>query len=278
MKQQIRTISTIFILLLPIALFLYYYLWFSFIVDLQLIDTLYRYSAGLIQPTLVVSVFAIFIFIYLLLIKTFNLRFADIGLKRDKLFKGIVLTFILWFAVQVTDGFVVIITHGSLHFHYIWSYNMIIDTFGRFISQLFGNALFEEIIFRGFILTQLMVILTIYLRKRWAVFYAIIISSIIFSLIHIPVRLYRGELQQYFNIFEPSGMFALIILGVIFALIYIRTENLFFLIGIHTLFNAPMPLFESSYIQPILFLLIIMTTLLYHKINFVVNPKKTNAV
>ena len=276
--QDIRTIRPIFILLLPIAVFLYYYLWFFFIGDLQIINTLFQYSTRLIQPTLVIGGLAIFLFIYLLLIKTFKLRFTDIGLKKDRLFKGIVLTFILWFSVQATDALILIITQGNLHFHNIWSYNMIIDAIGNFIAQVFGNALFEEIFFRGFILTQLIVILTIYVRKRWAVFYAIIISSIIFSLTHIPVRLYRGELQQYFNIFEPSGMIALIIIGVIFALIYIRTDNLFFLIGIHTLSNAPMPLFESSYRDPIFFILFIIITLFYHKINVAVNPKKTNAV
>lgn len=276
--QDIRKVRPIFILLLPIALFLYLYLWFFFIGDLQIINTLFQYSTGLIQPTLVIMGLAIFLFIYLLIIKTLNLRYTDLGLKRDKLFKGIVLTFLLWSSVQATDALILIITQGNLHFHHIWSYNMIIDAIGSFIAQVFGNALFEEIFFRGFILTQLIVILTIYLRKRWAVFYAIIISSIIFSLIHIPVRLYRGELQQYFNIFEPGGMIALIIIGVIFALIYIRTDNLFFLIGIHTLSNAPMPLFESSYREPVFFILFIIITLFYHKINVAVNPKKTNAV
>jgi hypothetical protein len=70
----------------------------------------------------------------------------------------------------------------------------------------------------------------------------LIISQIIFALVHIPNRVYLGL---------GAGEIALDLLlltvwGVLFTLIYLRTDNIFLVAGIHALGNAPTSLFAPQ--------------------------------
>src|SRR5262249_59034559 len=67
---------------------------------------------------------------------------------------------------------------------------------GALVAQLFGNALYEEIFFRGVLLRQIYWRLgpeTTHLQKFQKVAIALAISQSLFALIHLPILLSGGS-------------------------------------------------------------------------------------
>src|SRR5690606_28345218 len=103
-------------------------------------------------------------------------------------------------------------------------------------AQLLGNALYEEVVFRGFLLPQL------FLELRGAgtalaLVLAPVVSQALFAVAHVPNRLWvtglaPGEL--------PGALLPLFLMGLFFALLYLLTVNLFAVVGVHALNNAQM--------------------------------------
>ena len=113
---------------------------------------------------------------------------------------------------------------------------------GGFIAQFLGNALHEETIFRGFLIGQLWVAFNA--KSRGSVkplVLALVVSQVLFALCHIPNRIfvkdvYGGELI--------GDQLMLFVYGLIFASLFLVTDNLFVAVGIHALWNDPLPLLE----------------------------------
>ena len=109
------------------------------------------------------------------------------------------------------------------------------------LAQLFGTALVEEIIFRGYLLTQVRE----KLHRRWlgsarrALIPALLISQFSFAVFHLPGHIASGLGPVDIVI----DLVRLTLLGTLFALLYLRTGNLFIGIGIHSLSNNPTALF-----------------------------------
>lgn len=103
-------------------------------------------------------------------------------------------------------------------------------------AQLFGNALYEEVAFRGFLLPQF------FRRFRRlgpaaAFVLAPLLSQLLFALAHVPNRLWVTGLVPA-NL--PGSLIPLFVLGLYFALVYLLTDNLFAVVGLHSLINVPM--------------------------------------
>lgn len=113
---------------------------------------------------------------------------------------------------------------------------------GVLIGQVFGNALFEELAYRGFVFPQLYLRLHGDGERPWHGFLlTLLISQALFALVHIPNRLYLGMSAG-----EIAADLAMLIgWGVLFTLIYMRTDNIFLVTGVHALGNAPTTLFTS---------------------------------
>lgn len=84
----------------------------------------------------------------------------------------------------------------------------------RMILYLIIAPIFEEIIFRKYILTKLL--------KRYSIFISIVISSIYFSLFHLPSYL---------------SLMPTLIFGIIACIVYIKTRNIIYPIFLHFLYN-----------------------------------------
>jgi membrane protease YdiL (CAAX protease family) len=103
---------------------------------------------------------------------------------------------------------------------------------GLLIAQLFGNALYEEILFRAVLLDQL----ALKLQDRRVGFpLALVGSQTGFALLHVPNRL----LQGYTLPGMVEGLGLLFLMGLLFALVYHRTGNLLIAVGVHAVNNAP---------------------------------------
>jgi membrane protease YdiL (CAAX protease family) len=175
----------------------------------------------------------------------------DVGLRREHLGTGVLMTVVLWLFAQL--GIVVwqaafggpVGAGGPLDLNPLWNGGATV-VLGLLAAQLLGNALYEEITFRGFLLPQL------YLKmERWRdrpairIAAAVVLSVMMFALIHIPIRLWTGVTFAEL----PGSLLWVGLLGVVYAVIYLRTGNLFFTVGAHALSNAPTMLFvgDSGY-------------------------------
>jgi len=92
-------------------------------------------------------------------------------------------------------------------------------------------------------LTQFYLIVRQKFNNKAAVILAVFASQVLFSLIHIPNRIAGGSIVTTNFALELVVLF---LAGVILALIYIRTQNLIFLIGGHSLLNIPFNLIQTD--------------------------------
>ena len=77
---------------------------------------------------------------------------------------------------------------------------------------------------------------------RTAFLFALLTSQTVFTLVHVPGRLAGGvEVGDL-----PVFLAAPFVLGVLFALVYARTGNLFVTIGLHALINDPILLVDAG--------------------------------
>lgn len=163
----------------------------------------------------------IMVLIVYILIKKYNhgkfsLDFIGMKLKKES-FKHLVLGFVIALLMQITL-YIIAIVLGSYKF--VGSdfanypiYEVIISIIIAFIMMAFAGFC-EEIVFRGIMLK--------YLMKSKGKVFAIMISSITFSLLHIG----RGGDNIMFFIFAVAA-------GAVFAGLYIITDSLYLPIGLH---------------------------------------------
>ena len=113
---------------------------------------------------------------------------------------------------------------------------------GQLVAQLFGTALLEEAVFRGFLLRQLLA----RARARYgpggrALAIATAAHAFVFALYHIPVRIHQG-----FHGLDLVGSLAIVWLGgVLASYLYLRSGNLLIVVALHALFNTQAPLVGS---------------------------------
>jgi membrane protease YdiL (CAAX protease family) len=219
--------------------------------QLDLFTPVTRATGGLINDTLVANFFLLAIIVGGIMFAWGKLGPRDVGLRRENLGTGVLMTAVLWLVAQV--GIVAwqaifggpVGPGGPFDLNPLWQHGATV-VIGLLVAQLLGNALYEEITFRGFLLPQL------YLKlDRWRdrsalrLVLAVVLSVAMFALIHIPIRLWTGVTLAEL----PESLLWVGLLGVLFAVIYLRTGNLFFTVGAHALANAPTMLFvgDSGY-------------------------------
>lgn len=169
---------------------------------------------------------------------TSRLKLRDLGLSSN-LGKAIIFTALLWTLTQAALFVWQLIVLGAPQWNSAWQEMVPTFVLGTFISQILGNSLYEEIVFRGFIFVQLYLFLT-HRKIRRPLLTALLTSQVFFALLHIPMQLVREGVSWSGLLFWLT---ATGVAGIIFALCYAKTQNLFIAVGIHALFNAPVQLF-----------------------------------
>lgn len=213
---------------------------------------LQKWSHGLIDPNLVV--FGIFniILIFILLVRVEKIPLKKLGLINLK--QGIIVLFFVWLLSQLLTVAINLLLGQPIQIHTLWSKWEITYIIGFFIAMVLGTAFFEEIAFRGYLLPQFFFLI----KKRQKIVWAIICSSLLFSIFHIPSLLFIVQLSL------PSMLLRLLMLfmvGLISCFAYLRTGNIFVLVAIHALNNAPTPIFQST-LSPSMISVVLSFTLL----------------
>ena len=203
-------------------------------------------TGGLITLTLTLNAAALLVIVAGLVLRLGRLRAADLGLARSKLAPALAVTLALWTLAQIVGAAAAWIAGDGLALDSAWS-QPATGPIGALLAQLCGNAAFEEIIYRGFLLPQFYLLLATRLRERPALRLAaaLLASQTLFAVEHIPLRLYNGVLPA--ELLANLAMTA--VSGGFLCWIYLSTGNLFIAIGVHTLLNTPTPLLACG-IEP----------------------------
>ena len=218
-----------------------------------------RFTAGLIQPTLIFSAMRFLLAVVGVGIVAGGLRARDVGLDGDKLSNGALMVFGLWTVMQLVGMLPRLISSGEVALSPIWTPEKLPLIAGELIAQLFGNAFVEEVLFRGFLLTQVTLMLNERISSRgWRVTATVLISQLIFALSHIPQRIVSG----YSLAALGPNLIQLWLVGIVFAVLYLRTENVFIAVGVHTLVNAPVTILSMPSEAVAVFLPLILALVL----------------
>jgi hypothetical protein len=203
------------------------------------LDSLLAHLGGVVGPTFVASMFALAIQLVIFLGMA-RLSLRDVGVTTRGLLGGLLVGFWMWLAVQV-----VLLVGALVHGDGIaLDPNVDREHVRMLVDQVAGNALEEEIIFRGFLLVQVVLLARRLLgpRRRTAWMLGLVASQVFFALTHIPQRwiimdLHGGALITNLAFTAKSG--------IVFALIYIRTGKLGFAVAHHALGNLPFAMVDS---------------------------------
>jgi membrane protease YdiL (CAAX protease family) len=194
-----------------------------------------------VEPTLPGSLagFALFA---LIVFGIGGLRGRDVGWKAAAIGPAVLVTLGVWLAMQVVFVVMALRDGTPLALHEAWTVRGAGYVLGGLLAQLLGNALVEETEFQGFFLRQFF-----HKAKRGsgelvALALALIGSPSLFALVHVPNRVFIKGLTGQDLLTDLAGT---AVLGLLFAVVYLVTGNLFVSVGIHALRNAPTPLVQA---------------------------------
>lgn len=203
-------------------------------------DPLERATGGLINATLQANILNILLF-SIIVFGWGKLHPIDVGLDWNKLKQGIFLTVLLWL---LTQAIVLLINwiNGDIHLDPRWSERGVTVVLGALIAQLAGNALAEEMAYRGFYLSQFYIHNQAPVERErlaWAVLY----MASLFAASHLPNRIFHGFGLADF----PRDFIFLFMWGLLFSAVYLVSGNLFLAIGVHALMNQPTMITEAPF-------------------------------
>lgn len=199
-----------------------------------------RATWGLVTPQLLVGLFQLGVLVGGLVWLVGGIHPVHVGLDREDLSTGVSVTLAFWVVVQAV-GLVVAGASGTVTLSPLWQAIGARGMLSNLLAEVFGTAPMEESIYRGLFLTQgYLLARRVVPDRRTSLVLAVLGSQVLFALAHVPARLVVGT-----QLGLPLGQDLLLtfVLGLIFALVYLRTGNLFVAMGVHVLSNDPTSLF-----------------------------------
>ncbi|MFW9798984.1 MAG: CPBP family intramembrane glutamic endopeptidase [Candidatus Thorarchaeota archaeon] len=208
-----------------------------------IIQTIEVTSGGLVHRTLVLNALLLVGTVLGVLVLYGRLLGRDFGLWGRKLPLALAIGVMTWTLVQIIEGLAAFISTGVVELETGWNTEAP-ALIGLLIGMLFGTALYEEVGFRGFLLVQFdMKMRDITTNRYLQVTLALLVSQMFFTLIHIPWKVMNQgwTMTVFFDL-----VFSVFMNGLIYGVLYLRTENLFFVMGVHAFGNAPTSLVTPS--------------------------------
>lgn len=199
-------------------------------------------TGGWVNETWLVNLFLLCLEAVICLRWLAGVPFGDIGLGRKKLAPALAGTFLFWLALNGLSAAIGLVSGNGV----TWNRDLFSRPgveLGALIGQLLGNALLEEVVFRGFLFVQVVLLLERVAGRKRRFALAIAASQGVFALFHLPNRLYQG----YAGWEYAADFLGLLLLGACFALIFLWTDNLLLAAGVHALLNAPTLLVDAGH-------------------------------
>lgn len=179
-----------------------------------------------------------------------GLRPRDVGLRLVKLPEAMAVVACVWIVIQAAHAVAGLVSHQSLQWDDAWQRFGVTDRLLWLALMLFGPALTEETIFRGFFFPQLYLKCSGSRRTRFLV--AASAAAILFGLFHVPRHIVLSDMNA---IGISARVLAHALGGLLATAIYLRTRNLWLMIGLHGIENAPTRLVASPLPSELLLLL-----------------------
>ncbi|KAA0230475.1 CPBP family intramembrane metalloprotease [candidate division KSB1 bacterium] len=198
-----------------------------------------RASGGWLNATFQAGWISIMVIAGAVIMLVGRLRPFHFGIDLSKLGAGLLYAAMIWLLLNVFFLAFALAANTAVQFDPSWSEPGVRYKISEFAGQIAGNALAEEIIYRGFFLAQVLLLLRTRFEKRpwlWAAL-AILFSAAIFAVSHAPNRIWQGRYDSALAIVGDQA--GLMFGGLFFGWLYLRTQNLFFVIGVHALVNRP---------------------------------------
>jgi CAAX protease family protein len=198
-------------------------------------------TGGLLTGSLLANLTFIGVLVGVVIMRWGGLRLYDLGVISGQIPKAILYTFGFWGLAQIIHLIAGLLYYGHVVISPDWNNPQFL--IGLILTQIIGNALFEEIAYRGFLFPQLFLRFAALEDRPWGrLALAIILSQGVFALSHIPNRIYLGMTPNEIAL----DLLMLLGWGTLYTLIYLKTDNLFVVVGVHALGNAPTTLFASA--------------------------------
>lgn len=230
---------------------------YSFQTDIY--QSVYKKSNFLLNGTFQAN-FLSFILFSILFFYFGKLNFSSLHLNVKKVLIGVVLTIVIWL-VPTLVSIVYSLSNTDIEFY---QYLRILSS--KFIAQFFGNTLNEEFIFRGVLLLQFYLIFKPKYTKKKAMTVALLVSQTIFMLLHIPNRLLVHQYYAY-----HLDLIFVLVFGIVISLVYIKTTNLIFLMGLHSFMNEPYNIIVNDFpFEIVMAVCAVLSVLFYNKIYYFV--------
>jgi membrane protease YdiL (CAAX protease family) len=263
MFQRTGSNKRLSISVLGLAMAVYVALMFVFIFILfpsRVPKLLVAPTYGLVTATLVANLILLAAVVGIVLSLLGGLGLSDFGLRSRDVPIALVLTISVWIVANTIEGAWQIAANGVVSWDRAWQRLGVTAVIGALVAQLFGNALYEEIFFRGVLLRQIYWRLgpeTTHLQKFQKVAIALAISQSLFALIHLPILLSGGASLIAALVQLPAIFTA----GAALAILYARSDNLALCVGIHSLANKPTLLVADCFDIPNNLLFVTVTCL-----------------
>ena len=181
-----------------------------------------------------------------------KLSLQDIGIVWRRLPSAMLLWVGIWLLIQGIELLAGLLLQGNAEIDPAWTGDRL-AIIALLAGHLFGTALYEEIAFRGFLLRQCFLSLPRWTKKRQVLLaaVAILVSQLAFTFFHVPWKL----VTQGWSANMVAELCGVLLTGIVYSLLYLRTDNLFLIIGVHALGNAPTSLICPTIGTPNLLLL-----------------------
>jgi len=221
---------------------------------------IYVNSDHLITPTLIGG--GLFFLVTLVgLVTIGKLRPRDLGWQRSKVGAGLVATVGVWAAFQLIELAAALASGATPQLSSAWTAAGWATAVGTFLGLILGIAPGEETFFRGFLLPQVRMKFA-HIKTTSAVVLAVLVSQLLFALYHLPNLVMGNGGKVGTTAADIAVQLGIDFLtGVVYAALYLRTGNLFLVIGIHALQDASTSLVATP-INPALVILTLATVLL----------------
>lgn len=160
---------------------------------------------------------------------------SDVGLYRQQLVPALLGGIVFWACLQLV-ALITALFSGSVSINPLWHNEGGTAVAGGLIEELLGNALVEEIVFRGFLFVQLLLLFNRAVHRRFSFVVALVISQVIFALSHVPNFVWVYD-RTLFDALASTDL--IFVSGLLLALVYWRTRNLLLVVVIHMLRDEP---------------------------------------
>jgi membrane protease YdiL (CAAX protease family) len=196
----------------------------------------YEETGHLIRRSLIAGVLLLAL---VLIASTYGgLRPRHLGWQWSKLGAGLAATAAVFVAMQVVEVVVTVANGDQPRLSTSWSGVGWATAMGVLLGYAIGVAPAEETFFRGLLLPQLRLKFSP-IGPAVAVGMALVLSSLVFALYHLPGLLLDGASSGGTAALDIAiELGRLFTVGMLYAALYLRTGNLFLVIGIHALGDA----------------------------------------